>query len=172
MNFRDLVQTRRSIRKFTDEEVKEAQIHSILRAALMAPTGHSQRGWQFVVIRDAHILDEISQCREAGSEFVKGAKVGIAVCYDSTVSDVWIEDASIAAVTMQYQITDLQLGSCWCQVRHRSNANGVSASETIKKLLGLPPQIEVECVLGIGHPAVQRKMQDEDKLNWDCVSYK
>ena len=142
MDFKDLVQKRRSIRKFTDEPVSEEQLRTILRAALMAPTGHSQRGWHFVVIDDKEKLAALSQCREAGS----------------------------AAITMQYQITDLGLGSCWCQVRLRSNAAGVSASQTIRQLLGLPDHIEVECVLGIGHPAIERKLQDEDKLNWDCVT--
>lgn len=169
MNFKDLVQKRRSIRKFTDEPVSEDQLRTILRAGLMAPTGHGQRGWQFVVVDNRQVLTAISQCREAGSDFVKDAAVAIAVCYDTSVSDVWIEDASIAAVTMQYQATDLGLGSCWCQVRGRSNAEGVSASATIKELLHLAPNIEVECVLGIGHPAIERKLQDEDKLNWDSV---
>jgi nitroreductase len=169
MDFKDLVQKRRSIRKFTDEPVSEDQLRTILRAGLMAPTGHGQRGWQFVVVDNRQVLTAISQCREAGSEFVKGAAVAIAVCYDTSVSDVWIEDASIAAVTMQYQATDLGLGSCWCQVRARSNAENVSASATIKQLLGLADNIEVECVLGIGHPAIERKLQDEEKLNWDCV---
>jgi len=169
MDFKDLVQKRRSIRKFTDERMSEDQLRTILRAGLMAPTGHGQRGWQFVVIDDRQVLTAISQCREAGSDFVKDAAVAIAVCYDASASDVWVEDASIAAVTMQYQATDLGLGSCWCQVRQRSNAEGVSASETIKQLLGLAANIEVECVLGIGHPAIERKLQDEDKLNWDCV---
>ena len=122
-----------------------------------------------MVFDDRQVLTAISHCREAGSDFVKDAAVAIAVCYDASASDVWVEDASIAAVTMQYQATDLGLGSCWCQVRQRSNAEGVSASETIKQLLGLAANIEVECVLGIGHPAIERKLQDEEKLNWDCV---
>ena len=169
MDFKDLVQKRRSIRKFTDEKVTEEQLRLILRAGLMAPTGHGQRGWQFVVVDDPQILQVIAQCRPAGSEFVKDATVAIVVCYDATATHVWIEDASIAAVTMQYQATDLGLESCWCQVRLRGNAEGVSASETIKQLLHLPENIEVECVLGIGHPAIERKLQDEEKLNWDCV---
>lgn len=169
MDFRDLVQKRRSIRKFTDEQVTDDQLRTILRAGLMAPTGHGQRGWQFVVVDDRQTLDTLSQCRPAGSDFLKEASVAIVVCYDASATDVWIEDASIAAVTMQYQATDLGLGSCWCQVRLRSNAEGVSASGNIKKLLGLADHMEVECVLGIGHPAIERKLQDEDRLNWDCV---
>ncbi len=169
MDFKDIVQKRRSIRKFTEEKISEEDLHEILRAGLMAPTGHSQRGWQFIVVDDPTKLEAISLCRETGSEFVKGASIAIVVAYDANATDVWIEDASIAAVTMQYRITELGLGSCWCQIRLRTNVEGVSASETIKKLLGLPESLEVECVLGIGHPAIERKLQDEDKLTWSCV---
>jgi len=170
MDFKDLVQKRRSIRKFTEEKVTDEQLRTILRAGLMAPTGHGQRGWHFVVVDDKEQLLALSQCREAGSDFLHEAAVAIAVCYDASATDVWVEDASIAAITMQYQTTDLGLGSCWCQVRQRNNAAGTSASEVIKQLLGLPAHIEVECVLGIGYPAIERKLQDEDKLNWDCVT--
>lgn len=170
MDFKDLVQKRRSIRKFTDEKVSDDDLHTILRAGLMAPTGHGLRGWQFVVVDDPLKLAAISECRTMGSEFVKGVAVAIVVAYDPSSTDVWIEDASIAAVTMQYQVTDLGLGSCWCQIRSRQNAEGVSASDVIKKVVGLPDSMEVECVVGIGHPAIERKLQDEDKLRWTSVT--
>lgn len=169
MDFKDLVQKRRSIRKFTDEKVTEDELHAILRAGLMAPTGHGLRGWQFVVVEDPSILSVISECREAGSEFVKGAAAAIVVAYDPAASDVWVEDSAIAAVTMQYQATDLGLGSCWCHIRARKNAEGTPASEIVKKAVGLPEGLEVECVIGIGHPAIERKLQDESKLSWASV---
>src|SRR5574344_2441313 len=112
MDFKDIVQKRRSIRKFTEEKISEEDLHEILRAGLMAPTGHSQRGWQFIVVDDPTKLEAISRCRETGSEFVKGASIASVVAYDANATDVWIEDASIAAVTMQYRITELGLGSC------------------------------------------------------------
>ena len=49
MDFKDLVQVRRSHRKFTEEEISGDDVKMILRAALMAPTSKSQRAWQFVV---------------------------------------------------------------------------------------------------------------------------
>ena len=70
---------------------------------------------------------------------------------------------------MQYQATDLGLGSCWCQVRARKNADGTDSSEIVKKAVELSDAMEVECVIGFGHPAVERKLQDEDKLRWDSV---
>ncbi len=169
MDFRDLVQKRRSVRKFTGEKVTEEELNTILRAGLMAPTGHGQRGWQFAVVENPATLAAISACRAMGSEFVKDAAAAIVVAYDPSDSDVWVEDSTIAAVTMQYQATDLGLGSCWCQVRARQNANGTDSSEIVKKAVGLPDTLEVECVIGLGHPAVERKLQDEDKLRWDSV---
>lgn len=169
MDFKDIVQKRRSIRKFTEEKLTEEQLHAILRAGLMAPTGHSQRGWKFIVVTDAAQLEQVSQCKSAGGEFLKGAAAAIVVAYDSSLTDVWIEDASIAAVTMQYQATELGLGSCWSQIRLRTDAEGVLASETLRKQFGLADNWQVECVLGFGYPAIERKLQDEASLKWESV---
>jgi nitroreductase len=49
-DFKELVQKRRSIRNFKDEELKAEDLQTILRAGLMAPTGKSVRGWHFVVV--------------------------------------------------------------------------------------------------------------------------
>ena len=49
-NFRELVQKRRSVRKFTDEDIKPEDLQTILRAALMSPTSKGTRAWHFVVV--------------------------------------------------------------------------------------------------------------------------
>ena len=81
-NFKDLVQRRRSVRKFTDEEIKGEDLQTILRAALMSPTGKSVRGWHFIVIDDKSLLEKISLCRSMGSQFLAGAAVAIVVLGD------------------------------------------------------------------------------------------
>lgn len=171
MEFKEIVQRRRSIRKFTDEPVTDEQVKTILRAALMAPTGHSKRAWKFVVVNDRAQLQQLSKCKQAGGEFLVEAAVAVVVAYDTAATDVWIEDAAIAAVTMQYQATELGLGSCWSQIRLRADENGTPATDNISRQLGLDEQVEVLCVIGIGHPAIERKMQDEDKLAWDSVTF-
>ena len=88
-NFRDLVQKRRSVRKFTDQEIKAEDLQTILRAALMSPTGKSVRGWHFVVIDDKLLLEKMSLCRPMGSQFLAEAKVAIVVLGDREASDVW-----------------------------------------------------------------------------------
>ena len=135
----------------------------------MSPTGHSARGWQFVVVSDRNTLNQLAATKSAGADFLKEAPVAVVVAYDATSSDVWVEDASIAAVTMQYQATELGLGSCWSQIRLRTDADGRSASEAVKSLLSLPETWEVECIIAFGYPAIERKMQDGSRLAWQQV---
>lgn len=170
MDFKDLVQKRRSIRKFTDEELTAEQVQMILRAGLMSPTSKSTRAWHFIVVDDKDTLERLAQCKNAGADFVKGAPLAVVVLMDTQQTDVWVEDASIAAVTMQYQATDLGLGSCWAQVRLRGREDeGIPANDLLRLLLGYPETWEAECILAFGHPAIERKPQEEDKLKWEAV---
>lgn len=169
MDFKDLVQRRRSIRKFTDQPLDQEDVHAILRAALMSPTSKNSRVWQFVVVDKPDVLARLAQSKSAGAEFLSGAPLAVAVCGDAESSDMWVEDGSIAAISMQYQAAELGLGSCWAQMRLRGHADGTSADEVIRELLHLPDTVSVLCVLGFGHPAIERKPQDEDKLKWENV---
>lgn len=169
MDFKDLVQKRRSIRRFTNEELTAEQVQTIMRAGLMAPTSKGTRAWHFIVVEDKDTLERLSQCRPAGAEFVKGAPLAIVVMMDTRVTDVWAEDAAIAAVTMQYQAADLGLGSCWAQVRLRTWPDATTAADIVREILQCPDWLEPLCIIGIGHPAIERKLQDEDKLKWEAV---
>ena len=169
MDFRDLVQKRRSIRRFTEEELTGEQVQTIVRAGLMAPTSKGTRAWHFLVVDEKDKLEQLSQCRPAGADFVKGAALAIVVGVDSRVTDVWTEDGAIAAVTMQYQAADLGIGSCWAQVRLRTWDDGTSAADIVRSVLGAPQWWEPVCIVGFGHPAQERKLQDEDKLKWEAV---
>lgn len=169
MDFKDLVQKRRSIRKFTDEEISSDDLQMILRAALMSPTSKGTRAWHFIVVDDKDMLEKMSNCRELGSQFVAGAAVAIVVLGDRDVTDAWVEDASLAAVTMQYQAADLRLGSCWCHIRNRFSAVGEPADNLLRFLLHYPENLTAECIIGIGHPAIERKLQDEEGLKWENV---
>lgn len=168
-SFKDLVQQRRSHRKFTDELVDGEHVRLILRAALMSPTSKSGRSWQFVVVDDKTILERLADAKSMGSQFLKDAPLAIVVAGDSTINDCWIEDCSIAAISMQYQAEELGLGSCWVQMRGRGLADGTSADTVIHGLLGLPENISVLCVIAIGHPSDERKPQNEDRLKWENV---
>lgn len=168
-DFIDLVKRRRSIRNFMEMQITDNELHTILRAGLMSPTGKSVRGWHFIVVKDKDKLLKASKCKNAGAAFISEAPVAIVVLYDKSLSDVWIEDASIAAVSMQYQAADLGIGSCWVQVRLRSQEDGTSADEALRSIFNYPQNLSALAVVAFGYPSIERKLQDEDKLKWTNV---
>ena len=168
-DFKTLVQQRRSHRKFTDEPVSKEHLHLMLRAALMSPTSRGQRNWQFAVVTRKADIKRLSAAKDSGAQFLEKAPLAIVVMGDPSANDCWIEDGSIAAIAMQLQAEDLGLGSCWVQMRGRGLADGRTADAMAHGILGLPQNMEVLCVLGIGHPADVRKPQTEEHLKWENV---
>ncbi len=168
-SFSDLIKTRRSMRKFTDEELTQEQVELLLRAALMSPTSKRTNGWQFIVVDDKDTLAKLSRCKEAGAAFLSEAPLAIVVTADPMVSDVWIEDASVASIMIQLQAEDLGLGSCWIQVRERFTADGVSAGEVVHELLDIPLHQQVLSIIAVGHKGMERKPFDEEHLQWEKV---
>ena len=168
-DFKTLAQTRRSHRKFTDQEIDAEDVKLILRAALMAPTSKGQRAWQFVVVDDKTDLEKLSDAKDMGGQFIKGAPMAVVVLGDPMQNDCWVEDGSIAAISMQYQAEDLGLGSCWVQMRGRGLSDGTTADTVIRGILDIPENFSVLCVIAFGHKADERKPQNEDKLKWETV---
>lgn len=168
-NFKDLVQLRRSHRKFTDEEIDSESVRLILRAALMAPTSKGQRAWQFVVVDDKADLEKLADAKDMGGQLIKGASLAVVVLGDPLQNDCWVEDGSIAAISMQYQAEELGLGSCWVQMRGRGLSDGTTADTVIRGVLDIPENLSVLCIIAIGHKADERKPQNEDKLRWENV---
>ena len=167
--FKTLVQMRRSHRKFTSAEIDGDDVKLILRAALMSPTAKSNRGWQFVVVDDKRDLEKLADAKDAGSQLIKDAALAVVVLGDPMQNDCWVEDGSIAAISMQYQAEELGLGSCWVQMRGRGLSDGTSADTVIRGILDIPENLNVLCVVAFGHKADERQPQNEDKLKWENV---
>lgn len=59
MNFIELVNKRRSVRKFTTDEVPEKIMRKCLEAAILAPNSSNLQPWEFYWIRDEEIKKKI-----------------------------------------------------------------------------------------------------------------
>lgn len=165
----ELLRKRRSIREFTSEKINPDTIELLIEAALRAPSSRGINPWEFILADDPEMLKQLSLAKQHGSQFLKNAPLAIIVCADSSKSDVWMEDCSIAAIIIQLTALSLGLGSCWAQIRNRQHDNEKSAEAYIRELLGVPERIKVECILGIGHPAEQKKPISADKLQHDKI---
>lgn len=168
-SFLELLKKRRSCRRFTDEAVDKEAVANIMRAALMSPSGHRINPWEFILVEDKAMLKALSTCKAAGAQLLEGAAMAVAVVADTTKTDVWIEDCSIATILMQLAAEEQGLGSCWVQIRLRADADGNAADENVKALLGLPPHYAVLSILGVGHKEREAKPFDEEKMQWEKV---
>ena len=168
-DFKNIVQTRRSHRKFTDEEISAEDIKLIMRAALMSPTSKSMRAWHFVLVDNKADIEKLADAKDIGSQFLKGAPLAIAVLGDPMQNDCWVEDGSIAAISMQYQAEELGLGTCWIQMRSRGTGDGMTADDVIRGVLDIPENMNCLCVIAVGYAADERKPQNEDNLKWENV---
>ncbi|WP_455671931.1 nitroreductase family protein [Phocaeicola sp.] len=167
--FSDLIKNRRSMRKFTEEELTQEEVVALLKAALMSPTSKRSNGWQFIAVDDKETLGKLSHCKEMGASFLADAALAIVVMADPLASDVWIEDAAIASIMIQLQAEDLGLGSCWVQVRERFTAAGMPSGEYVHEVLEIPLQLQVVSIVAVGHKGMERKPFNEDHLQWEKV---
>lgn len=167
--FHDMLFTRHSIRKYTDEPIDGEHVKLLLEAALLAPSGKSVRPWEFVVVEDKEVLAKMSECRPFGSGPVAKCKLAIVVCGDPGKTDVWVEDCTIAATYIQLQAEALGLGSCWIQMRGRFDKDNNDSADLIRELLDIPGEQQVECIIVLGHKDEARRPVDPDKLLWEKV---
>ena len=167
--FSELIKTRRSMRKFTPEELTSDDVALLLRAALMSPSSHRCCDWEFIVVDEKAKLQAIASCRENGAAHAAEAPLAIVVLGNPTVTDCWVENASIAALLIQLQAEDLGLGSCWIQIRSRLAPDGTPSSEVLRELLGFPDELEPLCVIVVGHKGMERKPFNEEHLQWEKV---
>lgn len=168
-SFATLIKQRRSTRKFTDQPLTPEQVELILKAALMAPSSKRSNPWQFVVVEEKEMLQKLAACKKNGAAFLESCRLAVVVLGNGMLSDVWIEDASIASIYMQLQAEDLGLGSCWCQIRNRVREDETDANEYVRRLLNIPYQLDVLSIIGFGHKDQVRKPFDEAHLQWEKI---
>ena len=141
---------RRSVRKYTQQPVTEADIEDIIRAGMAAPSAGNQQPWHFIVIRDRAILSEIPNINPY-SKMLENAAAAIVVCGDTRLEKYdgfWVQDCSAATENMLIEISLKGLGGVWLgfyPMKDRIDA--------LKKLLNLPAEVFPLSVVSLGHPA-------------------
>ena len=169
--FIELARKRRSVRKFTSQQVEQEKVDAIVEAALRAPSGRGARPWALVVVKDKALLEKLSVAKPGGAAFVKDASVAVVVCGDPSQSGLWVEDCTIAAVTMQYAAHSMGLGSRWTHMRGNNYNDSKSSRDYIAELLDLPDNLDIQCMIGIGYPGEDMVPYKKEDLHFDKVSY-
>lgn len=65
-----VIRERRTTRKFKTEQIKEEELQAIIEAGIYAPSAHNQQSWNFTVIQNAELIEEMNtQAKEAAKNF-------------------------------------------------------------------------------------------------------
>lgn len=168
-NLHSLLLQRHSIRRYTGQTISPDDVKTILEAALLAPTSKSGRPWDFVVVEERDVLARLAECKQYGTKPIATAPLAVVVTVNPEKSDVYIEDATVAAIMMHVQAADLGIGSCWIQVRGRFTADGEPSENVVREILGIPDGRCVECIVTFGYSDETRRPVDPDKLLWEKV---
>lgn len=155
------IMTRTSVRAYTDRDITEEQMDTLLRAAMAAPTAGNKQPWRFVVIRDRKTLDFIGDNFNSMT-MMKRAPVGVVVCgnenatFDGDGREYWVQDASAATENLLLAAHSIGLGAVWCGV--------YPIPERVKQfseLLALPDSILPLNCIAIGYPSVAPTPKDK-----------
>jgi nitroreductase len=144
---------RRSIRRFTAQDVAPAQIDTLLEAAFAAPSANNMRPAHFVVIRDRPTLSGITRIHPYAA-MASQAPIAIVVCADTSIQPepgYYAQDCSAATENILLAATDLGLGSVWCAIHPNSDR-----AQGFAELLGLPEGTAPFSLVVIGHPAERK----------------
>jgi nitroreductase len=148
MDILEGLQTRRSIRTFTDQPVTREQLREIIRLGAMAPSGQNNQPWRFVTIKSKETLQKLAQLTKY-SHIIGKAAACIAVFVDKKA--------------MYHEVKDHQsMGACIQNLLLASHGMGLGAvwlgeilksAKEVRELCGLSNDMELMAVIALGHPA-------------------
>ncbi|EHJ01640.1 nitroreductase [Clostridium sp. DL-VIII] len=167
------IKSRRSIRKYKKEQIKDEDLYTILDAGKHAPSGGNSQTWHFTVVQNNEILLELNRYIKAAFErlevdentykskktgkiasknddysFYYGAPTVVIVSNDCTYSNA-MADSACAIENMLLTANFLELGACWI-----NQITWFDGDENVRSLLtrlGIPEKHKVCGSLCVGY---------------------
>ena len=145
----DLLSERYSVRAFSDEQLTESELDTLLKAAQLSPTAMNRQPFRLCVVQSAEGLakvDGATKCRYGAPTVIIGA-------YDSSVSckglgyetgDFGDIDTTIALTNIANAATAVGLGTCWV---------GAYDPKAIREAFNVPEDYVLVDLMMVGHPA-------------------
>lgn len=162
--------SRKSVRAYTDQSVSRAQIDTLLRAAMAAPTGRDMRPWKFIVIDDKEMLKTLAE-QLPYAKMLPEAQAAVLVCGDLSVTDDkgnpsgnWMFDCSAATENLLLAAESMGLGAVWTAVYPYDER-----LRPVTEVMQLPDYIVPLNVIPIGYP--KGNPQPKNKYDADNIHY-
>ncbi len=160
------INTRRSVRKFTNETISENDIREILEAGMNAPSAGNEQAWEFIVMTDKSIMEKYSNLNQ-NVGYLKNAPVAILVCGNTKLekyTGYHFHDCCAATENILLAIHAKGMGGVW-------GAVFPNIVDDIRKLFNLPENLIPVSVIPFGH--FEEKIHniesryDKQKVHWN-----
>ena len=175
------IKSRRSVRSYKGEQIKQEELDLIIEAGIYAPTGHNDQPWHFTVIQNKALIQEINTLSKeimANSDLDWMKAVAANPEYDITYGAPTLvivsgringvtpqTDCDAAIQNMLLAAESLNIGSVWLGlVRFYLNIEGKSQE------LGIPDGYQPLYGVALGYKK-NDKEQVAPKRNYDVVNY-
>jgi nitroreductase len=169
MNVKEIINLRKSIRKYKDKKISEEIINELLDAARKAPSAKNIQSHKYFIVKDKEIKDKLIKQKVFKQPFVNDAPLIIVCCADPSqypksvdVDETPINyayiDLSIAASFLVLRATELGLGTVFVAWIYR---------DKIKEVLNIPKNYIIPFVIPVGYPAedpVPKPRKDLSKI--------
>lgn len=170
----DVILSRKSVRKYTAEPLTEAEIETLLRAGMAAPSAKNIQPWSFIVVTDKEVAKRL--VTKSVNRMYPEAPCLIVVCGDlnTTVkphdapkdspaierqNPNWMIDCSAAAENILLAAEAMGLGAVWTACWPYEDRYGV-----VKEVLGIPASVMPLAIIPVGHPAETPAPKDKWRL--------
>ena len=144
----NLIKSRRSIRKFTTQEIEDEQLNQIIEAGTWAPSGLNNQPWKFAIIKDPHTKNSLADLTHY-STIIAGAPVCIAVFLDIGLSYDRTKDIQAIGACIQNMLLAIHafgLGGVWL-------GEILKNKDKVSKVIGAPKNLELMAIIALGYPA-------------------
>jgi len=150
---------RRSVRKFTDEEISDEVIDELMHAAMSGPSACNKTPWEFYIVKNPETLKKL----RAASHFTNiNSTAAIVVVGNMSralplqLSSYWVQDCSAASENILLRAVDLGLGSVWCGIHPQKRAE-----KRVSEILCLTAKEIPLNIIFLGYPAEFPEMRDQ-----------
>lgn len=160
------IMNRKSTRKFSDQEIRNEDIHTILKAAMSGPSCVNARDWSFIVVKEKQMLEKMADANGRPAMPLRGAKLGILICGDleracSSAKEFWIVDGAIAGQNITIAAEALGIGSVWL-----GTWPYMEKIQNQAKLFSLPETVIPHSIIALGYSDGEQPSH-KDKPEWE-----
>jgi nitroreductase len=162
----EAILTRRSVRKYRPDPVPETLLHNLLKAAMNAPSAGNERAWQFLVINQRSLLDQIPSIHPH-AQMLTEVPLAIVICGDLSREQhpgCWVQDCSAATENLLLAAHDQGLGTVWIGIYPREER-----MTSLQELVHLPGNIIPFSLVPVGYP--DETKPHEDRFDLSRVRY-